>query len=83
MYQDENKTINNKYQYSEFEIQFQKEQSKNLYLEQISILYEKVIEKFQKNDSIVCNPNIFSKLTKQKFTDWIIHNNCDLEKYFK
>lgn len=41
----------------------------------ISVLYNNVIENFHEGEELVYNPKIFSKLTKEEFTEWIIINN--------
>ena len=40
-------------------------------LEQINHLYDTVMEPFKRGESLVCNPDIFKDLTKDKFRQWI------------
>lgn len=66
----------------ELENLIQKQQRKSFYLEQINILYKKVIEPFQKAQSIIYDPYLFNDLTREKFIDWVINNNNDIAEYF-
>lgn len=53
-----------------------------LILTKINILYEEVIGSFKKGEKKVYNPNIFSELNKDTFTDWIISSNPRLRDLF-
>ena len=68
------------YEYYEHDLQYEKEEKIYLLLQQIDVLYEKVFGKFMEGDKLIYNPNIFSKLTKEKFRDWIIINNPEIKK---
>lgn len=50
-------------------------------IEKIGKLYD-VIDSFRNGDLLVYNPNIFSKLTKTEFTQWVISNNKNLINLF-
>ena len=64
------------------DIELEKEQKKNLVVDQINKLYDNVFNKYQNANLLVYNPNILSRLTKENFMDWIIKNNKEILDLF-
>lgn len=54
------------------------EKRRKYLMDKIDELYMVVIDKFKKGELVVYNPDILSKLTKEKFITWIIMNNDDI-----
>ncbi len=48
---------------------------KYILLKKIEVLYNSVFKDFRNGDKIVYNPYIMSKLSLEKFVDWIVENN--------
>lgn len=69
-------------EYSDAQLEFQKQTEKYLILDQINNLYENVFSSFRNGEQIVFNPAMFTKMTRQMFTDWVIRNNLKLEEMF-
>lgn len=65
-----------------FDIQMDNEKQRFLILDKISILYDKVFKSFQNGENFIYNPNMFSYLTKDIFTNWVIDSNPDLKNIF-
>lgn len=68
--------------YNEMNIALEKEERKYLMLRQLGQLYDNVFGSFRSGNKVFYNPNIFAKLTKQKFINWAIHNNTELMELF-
>ncbi len=68
--------------YIQMNFLIEKEQKKNVIVDHLSILYNDVFEFFRQGKMAIFNPNIFSKLTQQRFIYWAIDNNPDLKKIF-
>ena len=71
------------HQMNDIEIAMDKESKKNLIIDQINKLYDNTIYKFQTANLLIYRPNIFSRLTKQKFIEWIVMNNTDIAELFE
>jgi hypothetical protein len=67
---------------AEQELAYEKEKKICFVLDQINILYKKIIGEFHGGEKIIFNPNIFTGLTKKRFTNWIISNNPELNELF-
>lgn len=63
---------------TEYEITMEKEEKKYFTIIQIGELYDKIIKEYQNGNDLIFDPNVFAKLTKAKFIDWVILNNNDL-----
>ena len=70
------------HQMNDIEIAMDKESKKNLIIDQINKLYDNTIYKFQTANLLIYRPHIFSRLTKQKFIEWIVMNNTDIAELF-
>ena len=68
---------------NEFDKELEKVLKINLVLAQINKLYDNVIEKFQRGELIVYNPNLFCNLSKEKFIKWIIINNSEIRNLYR
>jgi len=62
--------------------EFEKENQKRIILDQINTIYESVLKPFCDGDKMIYDPDIFSKLKKEKFTEWVINNNNELSALF-
>ncbi|XWV25244.1 hypothetical protein QJ856_gp0528 [Tupanvirus deep ocean] len=69
-------------QYNEMMLRNEKEKRQNMVIDKLGLLYECTIGSFHKCEMLVYNPNIFSKLTKEKFIGWVINNNPNLRQLF-
>jgi hypothetical protein len=63
---------------TEYDIAIENEERIFLAIDQIGMLYDRVIKNFQDGNDMVFNPNIFAKLTKDRFINWVILNNDEL-----
>lgn len=52
-------------------------------INKINELYNNVIEKFRKGELDVYNPDIFCRLTRNNFIDWIINHNPHVAEIFE
>ena len=68
--------------YLKLQLQTEKELRRNLINDRITYLYNSNIENFRKGDKLSFNPNIFSKLTREKFVGWILCNNPEIAEIF-
>ncbi|XWV26504.1 hypothetical protein QJ857_gp0565 [Tupanvirus soda lake] len=69
-------------QYNEIMRSLEKEKNQNMVVDKLCLLYESTIGSFHKCNMLVYNPNVFSKLTKEKFIRWVIANNPNLKELF-
>lgn len=65
----------------DIEINLEKEEKQKFIINQINKLYD-IIQKFKSAELIVYNPYIFSGLTQEKLTHWIINNNNNIKDIF-
>lgn len=59
----------------DLDIEIDKEKQHFLFVNKISLLYDKVFTRYQRGENMVYNPNIFNYLTKELFIDWVIKCN--------
>jgi hypothetical protein len=71
---------NDEWQQTELDSQ---ENEKDTILDKINKLYSDVVEPFTNGERMVYNLDVFTKLTREKFVDWVISNNDSLEKLFR
>lgn len=67
---------------NKLDIEWQKENNKYFILQKINLLYECVFEPFRQGEDKIFNPNLFSYLTIDEFTNWIFENNPSLKEIF-
>lgn len=53
---------------------------RDLIMEQIDKLYVSVFERFRKGELMIFNPNVFLRLTRERFISWIIENNEEVRE---
>ena len=76
------KTYNNQNYITEIDMESEIENNKLLIEKQINKLYDAILINFNNGKSIIYNPNIMCRLTREKFFKWIFKNNADIEKLF-
>lgn len=55
-------------------LEFEKEIERRKIMDQLNRMYVKIFEKFKNGELVVYNPNIFAKLTREKFINWTINS---------
>ncbi|ADO18233.1 hypothetical protein [Acanthamoeba castellanii mimivirus] len=68
--------------FAEFQIELQIDSERIAYINKINELYDNVIENFFAGNLKVYDSNILRCLTRDKFMDWIIYHNPDLNLLF-